>query len=348
MCRKKCFIYIVSLCFIFAFLNAQGKSASPEKSEYVSKVTESVKVQKLADLKSLVEKEIPEIITFKETWAYLTAGRENELAKTGNAVTDIGYFGATLDSFGNLVDVPKRENLKANPNQKVHMVIVDTGRALTHFCISRKYPVRNELLRQIAKAAKPYDGVQIDFELVSAQDAEDSYSFLRDLKRRLPKKTSSIEVPARTKRLTKEAYDYAVLSKIVDRIVVMAYDEHWATSRPGPVASLKWCENIMLYSQATITTEKLIMGTPFYGRCWNTDNTPGSYRYTSIERLQNQQKIKEIKRVNDVPSFQLKKEVVYQFYYDDLYSLKKRLKLYADSGEDAAHAVPVWLGVRIA
>ena len=33
-------------------------------------------------------------------------------------------------------------------------------------------------------------------------------------------------------------YDYKTLSQNVDYLILMAYDEHWNGSEPGPVASL--------------------------------------------------------------------------------------------------------------
>ena len=45
-------------------------------------------------------------------------------------------------------------------------------------CLDPSMPIRNELLASIIEASSPYDGVQIDFELVPASDAEQFYSFL--------------------------------------------------------------------------------------------------------------------------------------------------------------------------
>ncbi|MGP1587690.1 MAG: glycosyl hydrolase family 18 protein [Treponemataceae bacterium] len=303
---------------------ASGKSCDKKKND-------NILIQNISDIPLIVKKESEVQLTFKEVWAYVVDGHEKEFEAAKNSITDVGYFGATLDTFGNLVGVPERKKLVCN-EARVHMVIVDTGKALTHFCISSDYSVRKKLLADIVANAEKFDGVQIDFELVSPSDKEDYLSFLKELKTRLPKKIISVAIPARTKTLEKDAYDYKNLSKIVDRIVVMAYDEHWATSRPGPVASIKWCKNIMNYSKTVIPAEKLIMGLPFYGRCWNTDNTAGAYRFTGICKVQKEQKIKKIKRINDIPSFQVKKNVTYQFYYDDLYSLTKRLNMYYDNG----------------
>jgi len=51
----------------------------------------------------------------------------------------------------------------------------------------------------------------------------------------------------------------------------MAYDQHWSTSRPGPVASLSWCKAVLDYSLTVVPPEKLVMGIPLYGRSWKKE-----------------------------------------------------------------------------
>ena len=45
----------------------------------------------------------------------------------------------------------------------------------------------------------------------------------------------------------------------MDKIIVMAYDEHWATSAPGAIASLSWCKKIADYASSVIPKEKLVI-----------------------------------------------------------------------------------------
>ncbi len=285
----------------------------------------------ISNVKTKVASEFSQPHEFTEVWGYLLDGREHELNPSINVVTDVGYFGAGLNTFGKLVGVPNPDKLKKFKGN-IHLVIVDNSRALTHFCLDPKYDVRKELIDDIIKASKKFDGVQIDFELVSSQDEEHYLSFLKDLKHKLGKKTLSVAIPARIKTLEKDAYHYTKINEIVDRIIVMAYDEHWATSKPGAVASINWCQKVMAYSLSVLPKEKLVMGLPFYGRGWNTDDTAGAYRFPSIEKLQKNNQITQITRENNIPSFELTKEVTYKFYYDDLYSLVARMKMYKDNG----------------
>lgn len=64
------------------------------------------------------------------------------------------------------------------------------------------------------------------------------------------------------------AYDYPALGKLVDRMTLMTYDEHWAGGEPGPIASLPWTENVLKYAVSVVAPSKLLMGLAGYGYCW--------------------------------------------------------------------------------
>jgi spore germination protein YaaH len=112
----------------------------------------------------------------------------------------------------------------------------------------------------------------------------------------------------------------------------MAYDEHWSTSAPGPIASLSWCRRVAEYSLGVIGKEKLIMGIPFYGRAWGSPSPSQAYVYSGIERIINENNVKEIKRENGIPTFEYKIPVSVKVYYDDEYSLSSRLEMYRAIG----------------
>ena len=48
----------------------------------------------------------------------------------------------------------------------------------------------------------------------------------------------TVDVP-----MNDEAYDYEAIGRIADAVVLMAYDQHWATSAPGPIAARAWFED---------------------------------------------------------------------------------------------------------
>ncbi len=82
-------------------------------------------------------------------------------------------------------------------------------------------------------------------------------------------------------------YDYAEIGKQADFVSVMAYAEHGATDRPGPVAGLPWVTSIAQYSAANVPARKISLGVPFYGMRWD-DWSPGkrgrSARYSDAAK----------------------------------------------------------------
>lgn len=120
-------------------------------------------------------------------------------------------------------------------------------------------------------------GLNLDFENVAASDRNAFTSFVERLTKAAHAKKLTVSIDllrgdVRWNHLT--AYDYEAIGKIVDTVVMMAYDEHWSGSdQPGSVSSLKWVEEgIKQYLDYGIPRSKLILGIPFYVREWRLDS----------------------------------------------------------------------------
>jgi len=270
------------------------------------------------------------VSTFGEIWAYVVAGRESGL--TPNLpISDIGYFGADISAYGELIDVPDRKKLQAFSG-RVHMVVKCDSRSLTYFTLRPGSAERKKLIADLVAATRNFDGLQIDFENIPSRAGDSFHSFLAELKAALPNKMFTAALPARFRKINDDVFDYEKIKPHVDRILVMAYDEHWSTSAPGPIASLSWCRRVAAYSLNVIGREKLIMGLPFYGRAWGSPNPSQAYVYTGIERIINENNVTAIRRENGIPVFEYKTPVSVKVYYDDEYSLSARMEMYRDMG----------------
>lgn len=269
-------------------------------------------------------------VAFTEVWGYLMAGEEQAL-DASMPITDIGYFGAGLNNFGQLTGVPDRSKLNGW-NGRVHLVIAEVSNpALSHFCLNPDYGIRPALIQSIADAAKDFDGVQIDFETVASSDRDHYLSFLKEIKASIGNKTLSVALPARTRKIKEDAYDYKKISRIADRIIVMAYDEHWSGSIPGPIASLDWCSRVAAWARSKIGSEKLVMGLPFYGRAWGDVNPSKAYRFSTLATLMNDKSITAVNRSGDIPWFEYEQTVRVKVYYEDSRSIFARSLLYRDA-----------------
>jgi len=276
-----------------------------------------------------LDKNLP-VSNFREIWAYLVAGSEQGL-NLNYPVTDLVYFGAEVDSYGKLGDIPNFRNLSSFRGRK-HFVAACSSRSLTHFVLMEGSNERKALINDLLEAARPYDGLQIDFEYVPARDGEAFLSFLRELRAGLGDKVFSIALAARTSTIGGDVYDYNKIKPIVDRILVMAYDEHWSGSAPGPVASMGWCQRVARYALGVVGAEKLIMGLPFYGRSWGNMNPNRALIYSTIDGIMRDQKITDVQRESGVPYFKYTMSVSVTLYYEDAYSLSARLDMYKKTG----------------
>lgn len=273
-----------------------------------------------------------EKIELNEVWGYVMQGREYELQEA-TPLTDVGYFAAEVDTYGHLSNVPKRKSLK-NFSGRVHLVLVCDSRSLTHFVLDQTFGLRKTLIDDIIKAAKDYDGVQVDYELIPGKDVKNFLSFLEDLasKTKSNGKIFSVCVPARIKTISDDAFPYEKIAKVADKLIIMAYDEHWSTSKPGAVASLSWCKMIRDYAVSVLPLEKIVMGLPFYGRTWASEKVAQGWYFSGVNRIMKEYKAKKVQYDDGVPHTNIKMKVDVNCYFEDAYSTVQKLNLYKESG----------------
>ena len=279
---------------------------------------------------SEVEPPLPPPVPFTETWAYLMVGEESFL-DASYPITDLCYFGAEVNAYGELERVPDVAALDAFGGRK-HLVVAEIGSySLAHLCLDPAFPVRDSLIASMTSATEPFDGLQIDFESIPVRDRDNFVEFLRSLKAGIGDKVLSVALPARFDEVG-DVLGYARIAEIVDRIIIMAYDEHWSTSVPGPVASMEWCSRVVAYASTRIPADTLVMGLPFYGRAWTDKRLARAYKHSSVREIIAEQKVDDIMREDGIPWFRYEEIVSVSLYYEDVVSLASRLSSYREAG----------------
>jgi spore germination protein YaaH len=121
-----------------------------------------------------------------------------------------------------------------------------------------------------------FDGINIDFEAMSANNRDDFTALMEKLGPYLNAQgiAFSIDVHRPANTNSSRSHDRAALAQCADYIMVMTYDQHWRTSPvAGSVASLAWVRDSLKKTlNEGVPSKKLLLGVPFYMRLW--EETP--------------------------------------------------------------------------
>jgi spore germination protein len=119
-----------------------------------------------------------------------------------------------------------------------------------------------------------YAGIDIDYENFKATDRESFTTFVTHLGQALHAhhKILSVALFAKTTdagdNQRNVAQDYAAIGTAVDETRLMAYDYHWHSSPPGPVAPISWVRDVLAYAKTQIPPHKIVLGIPVAGYDW--------------------------------------------------------------------------------
>lgn len=118
-----------------------------------------------------------------------------------------------------------------------------------------------ELLKRIQKNG--YHGINIDFEGIDPKDKNNLTLFIKELSQVFHKHNLQVtqDVPA-----SDASFDYQNLAKYADQLYIMMYDEHFATGKPGPIASLGWVQDTLKKLPIPKDKRTIILGS--YGYDW--------------------------------------------------------------------------------
>ncbi len=276
----------------------------------------------------------PKNASFNEVWAYVYHGEEKNL-RSDMPITDVGHFSVVVNDVGRITTSmdPSKVRGKAPPGTRVHCVVsAPFNKSLMYWCLRKDSETRDSLLEDVIFVSTDYDGVQIDFESIRPEEAEAYTAFLQDLRRRLPKrKLLSVALPARVKEMH-DGYPYKAIGEIVDRVLIMAYDEHWSSGSPGEIASTAWCQKVGAFAQQQIPSDKLVMGIPLYGRVWQPKRIARALKYPETLELWKQVHSTVKRKRDGTPHFSFEETVEGVVYYEDMISLDSKLDAYKTMG----------------
>ena len=154
------------------------------------------------------------------------------------------------------------------------------------------YETRAALIGQIVHFVRLYDldGINIDFENVYLKEKDPLTQFVREMVPLLHELDAVVSMDV-TIRGGSEMWslflDREELGKVLDYMIVMTYDEHWASSpMAGSVASLPWVEKGItdIMREDKVPASKLVLGVPFYTYMWTETTENGKTKVSSRAR----------------------------------------------------------------
>lgn len=131
---------------------------------------------------------------------------------------------------------------------------------------------RETVIKQMVDYVKQYDidGINIDFESISQEGADDYIQFIRELSIACRYNGIILSVDNYVPKYT-YYYNRKEQGIFADYVVIMGYDETTAGSdAAGPVASLSFVREGIADTLAVVDKSKVINGIPFYTRVWST------------------------------------------------------------------------------
>lgn len=130
---------------------------------------------------------------------------------------------------------------------------------------------RQRLVNNLIAKAIEYDldGLNIDFEYINSDSSKAFLQFLRELSIRCRQNGIVLSVDNYRPADHNEFYNLEEQGKVVDYVILMGYDEHYAGSEvAGSVASINWVREGIERALEQVPAEKLINAVPFFTRLW--------------------------------------------------------------------------------
>ncbi len=162
---------------------------------------------------------------------------------------------------------------------KVWGLITDNFDSAVSHAVLSNADTREHVIKQLLAYSSLYnlDGINIDFESVPTGDGELYVQFLRELAPMLHNEGITLSADFFVPKPWTYHYNRGKCSQVLDYVIVMGYDEHYAGSdTAGSNAEISWSREAITATLAQgVQKEKLILGIPFYTRAWTINNSTG-------------------------------------------------------------------------
>lgn len=194
-----------------------------------------------------------------------TASGVNVLAPTWYSVTDSLGSMSCYASAGLVNKMHQR-------GTDVWALVSDFDTNVDFAALYSSKKARTNMVNTLINDAEKYgfDGINLDFENIKSAYAKDYLQFVRELSIACERKGLVLSTDNYKPEAYNRCYNLKEQSRFVDYVIVMAYDEHYAGTDAGSVASLPFVKEAVEATVQLVGKEHVIAGIPFYTRIWTT------------------------------------------------------------------------------
>lgn len=153
---------------------------------------------------------------------------------------------------------------------------------INDFQILSSTTIRGRLISNIVQEAVnlDLDGLNIDFEKVTAECSDHYVQFIRELSIACRKNGLILSFDNYVPFNFNDHYRRDVQGKVADYVIIMGYDEHWhGSGDPGSVASIGYVSGGIDRTLEQVPKEKVINALPFYTILWTIDGATVTDEY---------------------------------------------------------------------
>lgn len=126
----------------------------------------------------------------------------------------------------------------------------------------------NSVLDTIAKNG--FGGLTIDIEEVPASSQTNLFVFMGELHDEFRQRNLIL---AQAVPFDNSDWNYKAYANVTDYLMLMAYDQHWSTGKPGPVAAQDWFESVLKKRMSELSPDKTIVCFGNYGYNWSNNGS---------------------------------------------------------------------------
>ena len=183
------------------------------------------------------------------------------------------FIDPNTDALYNTID-PKALKVMQGAGVKIMPLLTNNYKSLFRGETVKRIlnsPIKKQkLIDDIIAVLKKYNfiGVNIDFEEIMMESDKPLVAFQKQLYEQLHAQNFLVSqdvIPFN------DEYNFKALSSYNDYLILMAYDQHHAETKPGPNSSQKWIEAAVVDIAQKVPANKVILAIPAFGHDWQLD-----------------------------------------------------------------------------